>query len=174
MHSMMLAFTSFLQERSPSVISIVIISGTYLLYTVLRVSTTAYRRSAFSRANGCKPIPSYPHKGPVFGPDVFFEGAKPFNAGKYCSPLQEPYGLVNNGVNTFHKSLALTGRSEKRIQDELWNILLAGRDTTAGLLSHLFHTLARRPDIFQKLRAEVLRLGDRKPSCAQIKEMKCL
>jgi cytochrome P450 len=74
----------------------------------------------------------------------------------------------------FLEHLASTGSSEKKVQDELLNILLAGRDTTAGLLSHLFHTLARRPDIFQKLRAEVLRLGGRQPSFEQIKEMKYL
>jgi cytochrome P450 len=114
---MMQAFTSFLQERSPSVIAVIILSGTYLLYTVLRVATTAYRRSAFSRANGCKPIPSYPHKDPVFGLDVFFEGAKLLKAGQYCSRVQERYGLVNNGVNTFSqillgKRIVVTGEPE--------------------------------------------------------------
>jgi cytochrome P450 len=74
----------------------------------------------------------------------------------------------------FLEHLARTDSSEKKIQDELLNILLAGRDTTASLLAHLWYILARRPDIFKKLRAEVLHLGDREPSFEQIKEMKYL
>jgi cytochrome P450 len=74
----------------------------------------------------------------------------------------------------FLEELAKTGYSEKKIQDELLNILLAGRDTTASLLAHLWYVLARRPDVFKKLRAEVLSLGDREPSFEQVKEMKYL
>lgn len=42
-----------------------------------------------------------------------------------------------------------------RIRSELLNILLAGRDTTASLLSNLWFTLARRPDIWWKLQSEI-------------------
>ncbi|EMF14109.1 cytochrome P450 [Sphaerulina musiva SO2202] len=42
-----------------------------------------------------------------------------------------------------------------RIRSELLNILLAGRDTTASLLSNLWFTLARRPDIWRKLQSEI-------------------
>ncbi|KAH8594025.1 putative cytochrome P450 [Bisporella sp. PMI_857] len=74
----------------------------------------------------------------------------------------------------FLDELAKVGHSERKIQDELLNILLAGRDTTAGLLAHLFYILARRPDVWKKLREEVLRLGDERPTFEQIKEMKYL
>ena len=74
----------------------------------------------------------------------------------------------------FLEQLAKTGNSPKKIQDELINILLAGRDTTAGLLAHLWYTLARRPDVFKKLRAEVLRLDGREPTFEEIKDMKYL
>ena len=43
-----------------------------------------------------------------------------------------------------------------RIRSELLNILLAGRDTTASLLSWLFHELLRHPEIFDKLRRSIL------------------
>ena len=39
---------------------------------------------------------------------------------------------------------------------QLVNILLAGRDTTAGTLGWAFYTLARRPDIWQRLRSAVI------------------
>jgi len=61
-----------------------------------------------------------------------------------------------------------------QIRAELLNILLAGRDTTASLLSNVWHTLARRPDIWAKLRAEVDEIGGQRPSFAQVKDMKYL
>ena len=61
-----------------------------------------------------------------------------------------------------------------QIRSELLNILLAGRDTTASLLSNVWFILARRPDIWQKLRTEVDALGGEPPSYQQIKDMKYL
>ncbi|RDW58348.1 hypothetical protein BP5796_12278 [Coleophoma crateriformis] len=51
-----------------------------------------------------------------------------------------------------------------QIRSELLNILLAGRDTTAGILSNLFFVLARRPEIWTKLRTEVDELGGKLPT----------
>lgn len=60
------------------------------------------------------------------------------------------------------------------LRSELLNILLAGRDTTAGLLTNTWHVLSKRPDIWAKLRAEVDGLGGERPDYATIKEMKYL
>lgn len=57
------------------------------------------------------------------------------------------------------------------LTDQLLNILLAGRDTTASLLSITFFILARRPDIWTKLRKEVLQLDGRKPTYEDLKSM---
>ncbi|KAH8684611.1 putative cytochrome P450 alkane hydroxylase [Tricladium varicosporioides] len=65
-------------------------------------------------------------------------------------------------------------RDPKQLRDELLNILLAGRDTTASLLSHTFHVLARRPDIWNKLRAEVEELGGKTPDYETLRDMKYL
>ncbi|CUM62545.1 uncharacterized protein PRCAT00000097001 [Priceomyces carsonii] len=46
-------------------------------------------------------------------------------------------------------------RNAKVLQDQLLNILLAGRDTTAGLLSFTFFELARNPRIWEKLKEEI-------------------
>lgn len=103
--------------------------------------------------------------------------------GKYVQKaVQLHKASLTQGKNSEEKSsryvflehLATTGYSEKKIQDELLNILLAGRDTTASLLSFLFYILARRPDIFEKLRAEAVSLGDRPPTFEEIKSMKYL
>ena len=60
------------------------------------------------------------------------------------------------------------------LRSELLNVLLAGRDTTAGLLSNTWHVLSKRADIWAKLKKEVDELGGERPSYATIKEMKYL
>lgn len=57
------------------------------------------------------------------------------------------------------------------LTDQVLNILLAGRDTTAGLLSITFFILARRPDIWNKLREEVLKVENERPSFEELKSM---
>ena len=61
-----------------------------------------------------------------------------------------------------------------QIRSELLNILLAGRDTTASLLSNTWFVLSRRPDIWKKLQSEVEALGGETPTFTQIKDMKYL
>ena len=61
-----------------------------------------------------------------------------------------------------------------QLRAELMNVLLAGRDTTASLLSDTWFVLARRPDIWAKLREEVDALGGERPTFQQIKDMKYL
>jgi len=54
------------------------------------------------------------------------------------------------------QALAEQTRDPVELNAQLLNILLAGRDTTASLLSWLFHQLLRNPDVFSKLRATVI------------------
>ena len=60
------------------------------------------------------------------------------------------------------------------IRSELLNILLAGRDTTASLLSNTWFVLANRPDVWAKLQEEVDRLGGKPPTFEQMRDMKYL
>ncbi|CAN3375045.1 hypothetical protein DIURU_005153 [Diutina rugosa] len=62
----------------------------------------------------------------------------------------------SSGNYTFLYELAKHTRDPQVLRDQALNILLAGRDTTAGLLSFLFHELARYPKVFAKLRDEVV------------------
>lgn len=57
---------------------------------------------------------------------------------------------------TFLYELAKQTKDAKVLQDQLLNIMVAGRDTTAGLLSFTFFELARNPEIFDRLKQEVL------------------
>lgn len=61
-----------------------------------------------------------------------------------------------------------------RIRSECLNILLAGRDTTASLLTNLWHILSVRPDLWAKLKSEISHLDGQAPTFDQIKELKFL
>lgn len=70
--------------------------------------------------------------------------------------------------------LALATDDPIQIRAELLNILLAGRDTTAGLLSNTFYVLARRPDVWAKLKTEVDQLEGKRPDYETLRGMKYL
>lgn len=59
-----------------------------------------------------------------------------------------------------------------RIRDELLNVLMAGRDTTASLLTNVWFILSIRPDVWQNLQADVHRLKGECPTFEQIKDLK--
>jgi cytochrome P450 len=74
----------------------------------------------------------------------------------------------------FIHELAKQTNDKTRIRDELMNVLLAGRDTTASLLSNMFFEIAKRPDIWQKLREEVAMLDGRLPTYEELRNFKYL
>lgn len=56
----------------------------------------------------------------------------------------------------FSYELARATHDRVALRSQLLNILLAGRDTTAGLLSYTFSFLAQHPEVYQTLRHNVL------------------
>ncbi|OJD28966.1 cytochrome p450 [Diplodia corticola] len=75
----------------------------------------------------------------------------------------------------FLHELATRTTDKHRLRSELLNVLLAGRDTTASLLGNLFFVLARQPDVWRKLRAEVTStLHGRRPTYEELRNMKYL
>ena len=78
-------------------------------------------------------------------------------------PAEKPY--------VFLYELLKQTSNETELTDQLLNMLLAGRDTTASLLSITFFILAREPDVWNRLRAEVQKLGRRKPSYEELHSM---
>ncbi|KAF2144914.1 uncharacterized protein K452DRAFT_305872 [Aplosporella prunicola CBS 121167] len=83
---------------------------------------------------------------------------------------EEQQGAADRKYNFLHE-LARHTRDKRRIRDELLNVLLAGRDTTASLLGNLFFVLARRRDVWAKLKAEVAPLDGKPPSYEQLKNL---
>lgn len=101
----MSALLSFFQERSPSLLAILVLSGTYLLYNIAQRTAQYFRHAAIIKENGCKAVPSYPHIDPIFGFDLFFEGFKLSKTGGFFDRVQERFNRVNGGVNTFTQLL---------------------------------------------------------------------
>lgn len=78
------------------------------------------------------------------------------------------------GKYIFMNELALATDDPIQIRSEILNILLAGRDTTAGLLSNTFYVLARRPDVWATLKYEVNQLEGKRPDYETLRNMKYL
>jgi cytochrome P450 len=61
-----------------------------------------------------------------------------------------------------------------RIRSELLNILLAGRDTTASLLTNLWWLLSKNPSAWSRLQTEVATLQNSLPTFETLKDLKYL
>lgn len=61
--------------------------------------------------------------------------------------------------------------SKRLLRDELLTMFFAGVDTAAALLTNLFFTLGKRPDIWRELRHEVEPLQGERPTNAQLSSL---
>lgn len=73
--------------------------------------------------------------------------------------------------NSFLRDLARATDDKGKIRGELLSLLLAGRDTTASLLSSLFYHISRRPDVWAKVGEEVAALDGRRPTYAELRDL---
>lgn len=89
------------------------------------------------------------------------------NAEKEQSPHEQ--GELRRQKYILTHELASQTSDRRRVLDELRNVLLAGRDTTASLLSNLFFVLAQNLPIWEKLRREVSDLGQRPPTYEELR-----
>ena len=89
---------------------------------------------------------------------------------------QTPFSPTGTGKTpqkyTFLEELLNMTQDPYTLRSELLNVLLAGRDTTAGLLSNTWHVLSQRPDIWAKLKAEVDTLDGEIPDYQALKDLK--
>ncbi|KAL4902735.1 hypothetical protein BDW74DRAFT_157474 [Aspergillus multicolor] len=77
------------------------------------------------------------------------------------------------GRYIFAEALAEDNDNPKILRDNMLNILLAGRDTTASLLSSAFFFLARNPAVWEKLRQIIIgAFGDDEHSKGEITQPK--
>ena len=78
------------------------------------------------------------------------------------------------GRYVFLDALALQTSDPIEMRNEILGILLAGRDTTASMLTSTFHALSLRPDIWAHLRAEVAPLKGEAPDYETLRNFKYL
>ncbi|KAF5598668.1 cytochrome p450 [Fusarium pseudocircinatum] len=76
-----------------------------------------------------------------------------------------------NRHDSLLRQLASSGVSKEKIRAELLSVLIAARDTTSNLLGNLFFILARRPDIWTKIRDEVKHLDTSEPTYEQLRHL---
>ncbi|KAJ6153483.1 hypothetical protein N7497_007802 [Penicillium chrysogenum] len=78
-----------------------------------------------------------------------------------------------DGRYIFLEALAADTDDPKMLRDNMLNILLAGRDTTASLLSSTFFYLSRHPNVWNRLRREIVEVfGDAKNPRSEMTQTK--
>lgn len=93
---------------------------------------------------------------------------------EYRANQANPGKLKDDNRYIFLRELVKQTQDPQQLRSECLNILLAGRDTTASLMTILWNTLSKRPDVWTKLQQEVDQLDGVKPSYERIKSMKYL
>ncbi|KOS20835.1 Cytochrome P450 52E1 [Escovopsis weberi] len=74
----------------------------------------------------------------------------------------------------FLDQIVKSGASHEVICNQIFAMILGGRDTSASTMSSLLHTLARRPDVVAKIRTELAPLDGHKPTWEELKGLKYL
>lgn len=70
--------------------------------------------------------------------------------------IAEPSGSEKDQDQTLLRALARDTQDPIELRDQVLFALVASRDTTAAMLSWMFLMLAKHPDVFAKLRTEIL------------------
>ncbi|KAF9769799.1 hypothetical protein IL306_012728 [Fusarium sp. DS 682] len=74
--------------------------------------------------------------------------------------------------SSFLTDMMAIANDRKGLSHHILHILLASRDTTSGLLGNLFFLLAKKPQIYSKLREQVVEIaGQDPPTASQLKDM---
>ncbi|RAL08912.1 cytochrome P450 [Aspergillus homomorphus CBS 101889] len=125
----------------------------------------------------------------LLGPlGCFYRNSRAERCNRLCREFARPFvdeavaiaragksaGAAEGGRYVFSHELASRTDDKGRILDELMNVLLAGRDTTASLLSNMFFMLAKHPAVWARLREEANAFGGRVPTYTELRGMKYL
>ena len=68
--------------------------------------------------------------------------------------------------------MAKQTQDKEDLRSQILAVFMPGRDSTGYALSNVIHVLARRPDVYQKLRGEVLSVRDKPLTFEVLKSMK--
>lgn len=86
----------------------------------------------------------------------------------------EKNDTADTGRYVFLNELAKLTDDRLVLRDQLLGIFLAGRDTTAALLTNLFFVLARNSEVWKSLHEEIASLNGRNPTLDELKGLKYL
>lgn len=93
----------------------------------------------------------------------------------FIKEAQKVNETTEDRASNFLAELSTVTADGKVLRDQMLHILVASRDTIASLMSNLFFVLAQRPEVYEKLREEVLaQVGDKAPSSQDLKQMEYL
>lgn len=94
---------------------------------------------------------------------------------KFIQEAQRDNEVAGVKTGNFLADLSAATTDRKVLRDQMLHILVANRDTIACLLSNLFFVLAKNPDVYEKLREEILaHVGDEPPSSQDLKKLEYL
>lgn len=85
---------------------------------------------------------------------------------------QEKETVEFSGRYNLMSELAEATKDPVQLRNELLNVLLAARDTTASLLSHTFFLIARHKSVWNRLKSEIAELDGRIPTYQDISDMR--
>ena len=100
--------------------------------------------------------------------DQFVNQAFQIRANKTWKDTEKQSGSRSPFLQELSKATGDRGR----IRDEILNVLIAGRDTTASLLSHMIFEISRKPSVWRSLEKEIETLKGGTPSYEELKNMK--
>ena len=89
---------SLIQDHSPLVVATFALGGIYILYHLMQSITRFHRRRVIIKQNGCKPFPSYPHRDPMFGLDLFLKNVKLLKTGDFLIDLEARFKNLNTST----------------------------------------------------------------------------
>lgn len=93
---------------------------------------------------------------------------------RHSQMKDEKNKTADTGRYIFLNELAKLTDDRLVLRDQLLGIFLAGRDTTAALLTNLFFVLARNSDVWKQLHQEVASLNGKSPTLDELKGLKYL
>jgi hypothetical protein len=82
---------NLVQDLSPVTKGVVLLLSSYILYQTVKYLIQVRRHGSFIRKHGCKPLPTYPHRDPILGLDLFLENGKLSKTGGFWDRLIERY-----------------------------------------------------------------------------------
>lgn len=181
-HLMLDVATEFLFGQSAGILSNSLArarDGLEFSDTIGRVEAAIFKRLSLGRVASWLPDPSFSSDCSIVHGFVYRYVRQAIEHNASFNERGEEHDMFakdtsDEAHSIFLQALATGTKDSVELRDNAMAALLASRDTTSNLLSNTFWVLSRRPDVWSRLRMEVDQLGDRRPTAAELRNMKYL